>query len=140
MSRRLRLKSWHRKKRYAIRQNTHMDRVYRALVGAVGTAMILFGIALIPLPTPGFGWLLVFLGLGVLSTEFAWAHRITAFLRLWLHRIGHWYGRRSVVEKTAMISAIVVLVVGLAWVFGFLGIFAGWVHLDHAWLQGPIGH
>ncbi|WP_259338482.1 PGPGW domain-containing protein, partial [Clavibacter phaseoli] len=42
--------------------------LYRILVGILGLAIVLVGIVLIPLPGPG--WLIVFLGIAVLGTEF----------------------------------------------------------------------
>ena len=45
----------------------------RVAVAVVGGALVLAGIAMIVLPGPG--PLVIFLGLGVLATEFAWAHR-----------------------------------------------------------------
>lgn len=43
----------------------------RVMVAVVGGALVVAGIAFIPLPGPGA--LLIFLGFGVLATEFAWA-------------------------------------------------------------------
>ncbi|MFT3662858.1 MAG: TIGR02611 family protein [Gordonia sp. (in: high G+C Gram-positive bacteria)] len=82
---RLRIKIWHRRNRYAIRQNPVLNQAYRFAVGIVGTVMMLAGMVMIPLPVPGPGWVTLFLGLAVLSTEFTWAHRVTAFLRRRLH-------------------------------------------------------
>nr|WP_183373045.1 TIGR02611 family protein [Gordonia humi] len=92
---RLRIKIWHRRRRYAIRQNPHLDRTYRAAVGVVGGLMMLGGLAMIPLPIPGPGWVMLFLGLAVLSTEFAWAHRVTSFLRRQLRRANAWRARTT---------------------------------------------
>lgn len=83
---RLRLKIWHRQRRYAIRQRPVLDRFYRFTVGVIGTLLVLAGMTMIPLPIPGPGWVTFFLGLGVLSTEFEWAHRVTSFMRRMLHR------------------------------------------------------
>lgn len=85
---RMRLRIWHRKQRYVIRQRPILNRVYRVAVGVVGTLMMLGGLVMIPLPIPGPGWVTLFLGLAVLSTEFAWAHRVTDFIKLQLHRAG----------------------------------------------------
>ncbi|EGD55578.1 TIGR02611 family protein [Gordonia neofelifaecis] len=85
---RLRLKTWHRKQRYAIRQQPLLNRFYRFGVGVVGTVLVLAGMVMIPLPIPGPGWVTFFLGLGVLSTEFEWAHRVTSFMRRLLHKAG----------------------------------------------------
>lgn len=90
---RLRLKIWHRRQRFIIRRNPVLNQIYRFAVGLVGTLMMLAGLAMIPLPIPGPGWVTLFLGLAVLSTEFAWAHRVTTFLRAQLHRAGVIAGR-----------------------------------------------
>lgn len=46
----------------------------RIAVTIAGFAVILAGIALLVLPGPG--WLLIFIGLGILSTEYVWAERL----------------------------------------------------------------
>jgi uncharacterized protein (TIGR02611 family) len=43
-------------------------------VAIAGGVLILIGLALLVLPGPG--WLFIFLGLGVLATEFVWAERM----------------------------------------------------------------
>lgn len=63
-----------------------LNQLYRLAVGVVGAIMMLAGLVMIPLPIPGPGWVTLFLGLAVLSTEFAWAHRVTSFIRSQLHR------------------------------------------------------
>ncbi len=65
-----------------------LNQLYRLGVGVVGSIMMLAGLIMIPLPIPGPGWVTLFLGLAVLSTEFAWAHRATSFIRHQLHRAG----------------------------------------------------
>lgn len=45
----------------------------RFLVGAVGGLVTLLGV--VALIAPGPGWLIIFTGLGILATEFAWAAR-----------------------------------------------------------------
>lgn len=45
-----------------------------------GTGLILLGILIAPLPGPGF-WLLAPVGMGILATEFAWAHRMQTEIR-----------------------------------------------------------
>ena len=48
--------------------------VWRVGVAVVGLVVVVVGIVLLPLPGPG--WLIIFLGIGVWATEFAWAHRL----------------------------------------------------------------
>lgn len=45
----------------------------RVLVGVVGGLVTLVGV--VALIAPGPGWLIIFTGLGILATEFAWAAR-----------------------------------------------------------------
>lgn len=137
-TRRQRLKMWHRKKRYAIRQNIHLDRTYRVGVAVLGTLMILAGLVMIPLPTPGFGWVTLFLGLGVLSTEFEWAHRVTHLVRRGYDGVLHWFQRRSLASKMAMASGVIAVVLVGSWASGILGMTGQWVSVDASWLQGPL--
>jgi uncharacterized protein (TIGR02611 family) len=46
----------------------------RIAITAAGGFLIIVGIALLVLPGPG--WLFIFLGLGVLATEYVWAERL----------------------------------------------------------------
>lgn len=54
-------------------------------MGVVGVAIVVGGIVLLPLPGPG--WLIIFIGLGVLASEFDWARRLLDFAR---KRVGKW--------------------------------------------------
>ena len=54
-------------------------------VGITGVAVILIGIPLIPLIGPG--WLIVFTGLAILATEFAWAGRLRDRIRDRMRRL-----------------------------------------------------
>ncbi|MGE5227498.1 MAG: PGPGW domain-containing protein [Planctomycetaceae bacterium] len=46
----------------------------RIAVTIVGFAVLIAGVALLVLPGPG--WLLIFIGLGILGTEYVWAQRL----------------------------------------------------------------
>jgi uncharacterized protein (TIGR02611 family) len=69
--------------------------LWRASVGVLGGGVILVGIVLLPLPGPG--WVIIFLGLGLWSTEFTWAARLLARARglasewtMWIRRKPRW--------------------------------------------------
>ena len=74
-------------------------RAYRIGVGVLGGAIAVGGLALVPLPGPG--WLVVFLGLAILGTEFAWARRIARRLKLLLDRFWTWWRARRAARGTA---------------------------------------
>lgn len=69
-----------------------LDLAYRVGVGAVGGVLTIGGLLLVPLPGPG--WLIVFLGLAVLGTEFHWARRISVWLKRMLERFWTWWSAR----------------------------------------------
>lgn len=50
------------------------SRLYRGVVAVIGVVVILVGLALVPLPGPG--WLIVALGVGILALEFDRAERL----------------------------------------------------------------
>lgn len=49
----------------------------KLVVGVAGGAVVLLGLILIPLPGPGIP--VVIAGIMLLSTEFAWAHKVRDF-------------------------------------------------------------
>lgn len=82
----------------ALRERLHRRRstrlIYRTLVTTVGVVIVITGIVLLVLPGPG--WLLIFLGLGVLGTEYAVIRRHTDRFKAWVLRIWHrWRERRA---------------------------------------------
>jgi uncharacterized protein (TIGR02611 family) len=71
--------------RRGIRSRRKVHLAYRVVVGLIGGAITVLGLVLIPAPGPG--WLVVFLGLAVLASEFEWASRLLGYAR---HRVGRW--------------------------------------------------
>jgi uncharacterized protein (TIGR02611 family) len=51
----------------------------RTAVTVGGSAVVITGLILIPLPGPG--WLVVFAGLAILATEYVWARRLLNFAK-----------------------------------------------------------
>jgi uncharacterized protein (TIGR02611 family) len=123
-------------KRNEIRHRRTLNLTYRIVVGIVGTVVLVVGILAIPYPGPG--WLIVFAGLGILATEFAWAHRLLTFAKgkydAWMDwvKVQHW----SVQALLALATFAIVL--GTMWLLGALELAAGWVGIEWAWLQSPI--
>jgi len=87
-----RMRSW-------VAENPRFDLAYRITVGVVGGALTLSGLLLLALPGPG--WLTVFLGLGILGTEFHWARRISGWLKRQLAKFWAWWNARRARRKAA---------------------------------------
>ena len=102
-------KDWEWRRR--IRSNPHSHRVYKWVVGIVGTIVTVAG--LVAVPAPGPGWLIVFVGIGILASEFEWAQRVLDWgkARLaswndWL-RPKPWWFKGLVGLATAVLVALV---------------------------------
>ena len=71
--------------------------VWRVSVALVGLIVVVAGIILLPLPGPG--WLIVFAGIAIWATEFAWAKRLLIWtqqqVRDYSERIRSWWRRRK---------------------------------------------
>lgn len=68
--------------------------VYKAVVTLVGSVIVLAGV--IMLIAPGPGWLAIFLGLGILGTEFEPVHRLNLWAKAKVLSIWHrWRERRA---------------------------------------------
>jgi uncharacterized protein (TIGR02611 family) len=84
----------------------------KIVIGVVGAALVIGGLLLVPLPGPG--WLIVFAGLAVLATEFAWAHRLLEFAKKTLSAWTDWLLRqgwplRIVIGAVTMAAAAVIV-------------------------------
>src|SRR6476660_6972943 len=51
----------------------------KSTIAVLGLIVVLVGLALVPLPGPG--WLIVIAGLAIWAVEFRWARRLLAFVR-----------------------------------------------------------
>ncbi|MDT4918351.1 MAG: hypothetical protein QOH89_3051 [Pseudonocardiales bacterium] len=91
--------------------------IWRLVVTALGVAVLGVGIILLPLPGPG--WLIIFGGLSILASEYAWAARLLASVRRVFVRWKTWVRSRPMWIRVLMILLSVALLAAL--------IAAGWV-------------
>jgi uncharacterized protein (TIGR02611 family) len=93
---------------------------WRIGVTVVGVAVIVVGIILLPLPGPG--WLIIFAGMGLLATEYAWAARLLARAR---DLVGRW--TRWALNQTLWVRGLI----GLGGLVLIAGVLAGsWFMYD----------
>jgi len=115
-------------------RNRALDLTYRILIGVLGTAIVLGGIVLIPLPGPG--WLIVFGGLAVLASEFAWAARLLDLARAKVRGWTSWVTRQSLLVRASIGLGGLLFVAGVLWlylaVWGAPGWLPDWVPLVEA--------
>jgi uncharacterized protein (TIGR02611 family) len=97
--------------RARLKRNPALALAYRIAVGLVGGLIVVLGLALVPLPGPG--WLIVFLGLGILATEFTWAERLLDFGRRTLKSWLAWLGRQHLAVRALISLATLAFVAGV---------------------------
>lgn len=131
----------HRRRRPGFRarleERPTLRRTYRMGVAVLGTLVLALGVVAIPYPGPG--WLIVFAGLAILASEFAWAQRVLRFARGKYDAWTDWLGRQSLVVRLLVLAATGAVVLATLWLLGALWLVAGWVGLEEwTWLRSPI--
>jgi uncharacterized protein (TIGR02611 family) len=81
----------------------------------------------------------VFIGLGILATEFDWARRWLSYARDRYDKVMDWFHRqgRFVQILGGLFTALIVAVT--LWLLGALDWTGELVGIDHPWLNSPIG-
>jgi len=106
-------------------RNRTLDLTYRIVIAVVGATVVVVGIVLIPLPGPG--WLIVFAGLALLATEFAWADRLLQYARGKVRGWTDWVTRQSWLVRGAIGLVGLLAIGGAVWLYlATLGT-PGWV-------------
>lgn len=98
---------------------------YRVGVGVVGSAIVVVGVVLLPAPGPG--WLIIFVGLGVLASEFTWAERLLALAR---HQVGlwtAWLAHQGIAVRALVVLAIMAFVLAVSWALFAVSGVPGWL-------------
>ncbi|ASU79453.1 TIGR02611 family protein [Actinopolyspora erythraea] len=124
---------WYRER---IRAKPALNTLYRFTLGVVGGIVLLAGIVMIPYPGPG--WLCVFAGLGLLATEFAWAHHVNMFAKHHYQRWISWLSRQHPVTRLAVMTATGLVVVATLWLIGAFELVADALGLEWRWLASPL--
>lgn len=94
------------------------------------------GILMVPYPGPG--WLTVFAGLGILATEFTWAHHVNMFARHHYHRWMRWVARKHPSVKLLIMAGTCLIVLATLWLLGAFALLGEWTRLPWGWLQSPL--
>ena len=123
--------------RARIEERPTMRRAWRIGVAILGAAVLALGIIAIPYPGPG--WLIVFAGLAILASEFAWAKSVLHYARGKYDAWTDWLGRQSLIIRILVLGATALIVVATLWLLNAFWMVAGWVGLhDWTWLRSPL--
>ncbi len=123
--------------RDGLRERRRAEFVYRIAVAVVG--LVVLGVGILAIPYPGPGWAIVFVGLGILATEFTWARRLLAYARERYDKVMDWFKRQGLWVQVLGALFTAAIVVGSLWLLGAAYWSAGLVGLERDWLKSPIG-
>ncbi len=116
-----------------------MDKVQKkakkVVIGIAGGIVLLIGIIAIPYPGPG--WLIVFAGLAILSTEFEWAGRLLTYARGKYDEWTKWLKNQSPTIRALVLLATSIVVVVTIWLLNGFGILNNILGLPFDWAQSP---
>ncbi|MGN9776448.1 TIGR02611 family protein [Micromonospora sp. H33] len=96
-----------------IRANPTGRVALKIFIAVAGALVVTIGVALIPLPGPG--WLLVIAGLGIWAVEFHWARRLLTFTRRHVHNWTEWVKRQSLAVRFVLGVVGLVFVSTVVW-------------------------
>ncbi|MFI7607447.1 TIGR02611 family protein [Micromonospora sp. NPDC049366] len=108
--------------RWRLRVSTTLDLIranptgriaLKIFISIAGALVVTLGIALIPLPGPG--WLLVIAGLGIWAVEYHWARRLLGFTRRHVHSWTQWVKVQSLAVRVVLGSVGLVFVAAVLW-------------------------
>ncbi|OZM79906.1 TIGR02611 family protein [Pseudonocardia sp. MH-G8] len=124
--------------RSTVARNRVLNLTFRVAVGVIGFAVVILGV--IALPAPGPGWAIIFLGLGILATEFEGARKVLHWVRTKYQAWVHWLARQRPVVRVLVSAGILLVVAVCAWFVGAFALFGSWLHLDWQWLGSPVSN
>ncbi|MGX7671797.1 TIGR02611 family protein [Plantactinospora sp. DSM 117369] len=96
-----------------IRANPTGRIALKVFVAVAGAIVVTLGLALIPLPGPG--WLIVIGGLGIWAVEFHWAKRLLNFTRRHVQSWARWVREQSLLVRIVLGSVGLVFVAVVVW-------------------------
>ena len=88
------------------------------MVAVVGLAVL--GVGILAIPYPGPGWAIVFVGLGILATEFDWARRLLAYAKERYDKVMDWFQPAGSLGAGPRRRVHRVVVVATLWLLGAL--------------------
>lgn len=116
-----------------------MDRLRRhtkkVLVGIVGGVVALVGLVLVPYPGPG--WLIVFAGLAILSTEFEFAQKVLDYAKGKYDAWVEWLKRQPLPIRAVVIALTGLVVLATMWLLNVFGLVGDFLGLPWSWYRSP---
>ena len=96
-------------RRNSVRTNRTLDTAWRTVILVVGLTIV--GLGTFFLLFPGPGWAVIFVGLIILATEYAWAQRLLNPLKAFTSRLAILFTSRQFHEKRMKVILVTTMVI-----------------------------
>ncbi|MBV5267471.1 MAG: TIGR02611 family protein [Burkholderiaceae bacterium] len=96
-------------RRNSVRTNRTLDAAWRTVILVVGLTIV--GLGTFFLLFPGPGWAVIFVGLIILATEYAWAQRLLNPLKAFTSRLAILFTSRQFHEKRMKVILVTTMVI-----------------------------
>lgn len=96
-------------RRNSVRTNRTLDTAWRTVILVVGLTIV--GLGTFFLLFPGPGWAVIFVGLIILATEYAWAQRLLNPLKAFTSRLAILFTSREFHEKRMKVILVTTIVI-----------------------------
>ncbi|NCU37727.1 TIGR02611 family protein [Candidatus Saccharibacteria bacterium] len=107
----------------------------KTLIALAGWSVLLLGMVMIPYPGPG--WVVVFIGLSILATEFKWASDLHDYAHGKYHAWLTWQSVQPFYVKAIFWVLTFMTVIITVWLVNGYGIMSAWLGLEYSWLESP---
>lgn len=108
----------------------------RIVIAILGGLVLVIGVIAIPYPGPG--WLIVFMGLAILATEFSWAQRVLDFARGKYDAWEAWLGKQNIWIRMLFLLLTAAVVLLTLWLLNVFGMMRSLIGLDLPQVDSPI--
>jgi len=108
----------------------------RTLIAILGGLVVVLGLIMVPYPGPG--WLVVFGGLAILSTEFTWAHNLLNKAKGYYGAYEVWVAKKPAILRALIWMATALVVVATVWLLNAFGLINNWFNLGLDWVESPL--
>lgn len=105
-------------------------------IAIIGGIVLLAGIVMVLYPGPG--WAVVFVGLGILSTEFEWARNVLDYAKGKYDLWAKWVAGQNILIKSLIWLATALVVVVTIWLLNGYGLINNWLNLHQDWVESPL--
>lgn len=111
-------------------------RIKKTFVTLIGSIVLVAGIIMIPYPGPG--WVTVFAGLGILSTEYKWAKDLLSYAKGKYDAWAEWVEKQNKYFKAFLWIMTAAIVVATLWLLNAYGLINDFLNWEFDWVKSPL--